>query len=212
MKKRILCFGDSNTHGYCGEKGGKRFDETIRWPCILQAELGTGYTVVEEGLNGRTTVFEDPLKEGMCALPYLLPCLVTHEPIDLFVIMLGTNDTKERFSATPRNITDGLIRLLQIAKSAAVWNTIPRILLMAPVPLGAQYVTGPGGAGMGAGCCEKSRALEPLYRQAAEELGCYFLNAADYAQVNTVDFIHLTGESHLALGRAVACTVKEIFS
>ena len=67
MKKTIICFGDSNTHGYCSETGG-RFDDTKRYPCLLEKYLGEGYIVREEGLSGRTTVFEDPLFEGLCGL------------------------------------------------------------------------------------------------------------------------------------------------
>ena len=101
MKKHILCLGDSNTHGYCADPGDcddstlSRFNEEERWTCLLQRALGDAYLVIEEGLSGRTTVFEDPLNEGMPALPYLAPCLKSHEPVSLLIIMLGTNDTKE---------------------------------------------------------------------------------------------------------------------
>ena len=96
MKKTIVCFGDSNTHGYCSETGG-RFDDTQRYPCLLEKYLGEGYIVREEGLSGRTTVFEDPLFEGLSGLSAIFSCLMSHEPVDLLIIMLGTNDTKERF-------------------------------------------------------------------------------------------------------------------
>ena len=96
MKKHIVCFGDSNTHGYCAMNDG-RFDENERWTCFLQKNLGEDYLVLEEGLSGRTTCFNDPLFEGLSGLDYIYPCLMSHEPVDLLVIMLGTNDTKERF-------------------------------------------------------------------------------------------------------------------
>ena len=89
MKKHILCLGDSNTHGYCADPGDcddstlARFNEEERWTCLLQRALGDAYLVIEEGLSGRTTVFEDPLNEGMPALPYLAPCLKSHEPVSL---------------------------------------------------------------------------------------------------------------------------------
>lgn len=79
MKKTIVAFGDSNTHGYCSETGG-RFSEEERWPCLLEKYLGEEYRVMEEGLSGRTTVFEDPLFEGLSGLSYIFPCLMTHEP------------------------------------------------------------------------------------------------------------------------------------
>ena len=104
MKKHILCLGDSNTHGYCADPadcadGGIRFNEDERWTCRLQAALGPDYLVTEEGLSGRTTVFPDPLHETMDALTVIYSLLKSHEAVDLLIIMLGTNDVKERFGA-----------------------------------------------------------------------------------------------------------------
>lgn len=120
--KTIICYGDSNTHGYNSSNGG-RFSTKERWPCLLDALLPKNYTVKEEGLSGRTAVFEDPLFEGLNGLSYLYPCLMTHEPVDLLIIMLGTNDTKERFGATPENIAKGMERLVQKAiASKEAWR------------------------------------------------------------------------------------------
>ena len=104
MKKHILCLGDSNTHGYCADPNdcadhGIRFNEDERWTCRLQKALGDEYLVTEEGLSGRTTVFDDPLYEHLSALDYLYPCLKSHEPVSLLIVMLGTNDTKQRLGA-----------------------------------------------------------------------------------------------------------------
>ena len=93
MKKHIVCFGDSNTHGYCADPsdtvtGGARFDETERWTCLLQQKLGEKYLVLEEGLSGRTTVFPDALHESMDGLGVIYSTLMSHEPVDLLVIML----------------------------------------------------------------------------------------------------------------------------
>ncbi len=95
MQKHIVCFGDSNTHGYCAETDG-RFDEGHRWTRLLQKSLGEGFLIIEEGLSGRTTCFQDPIHEGLSGIEYMYPCLMSHEPVDLLVVMLGTNDTKER--------------------------------------------------------------------------------------------------------------------
>ena len=95
-ERRILVFGDSNTYGYDPERDG-RYGETERYPCRIQALLGPGWTVIEEGLPGRTAVFDDPVTEGLCGLSYLTPCMMSHAPLDTLVVMLGTNDTKERF-------------------------------------------------------------------------------------------------------------------
>ena len=101
MKKHIVCFGDSNTHGYCAEPadcadGGDRFNESERWTCLLGQALGEDCLVLEEGLGGRTSVFPDPLHECMSGLDVIYSTLMSHEPVDLLIIMLGTNDTKER--------------------------------------------------------------------------------------------------------------------
>ena len=115
MKKHIVCFGDSNTHGYCADPsdtvtGGARFDETERWTCLLQQKLGEEYLVLEEGLSGRTTVFPDALHESMDGLGVIYSTLMSHEPVDLLVIMLGTNDTKERLGVNAACIAIGMER------------------------------------------------------------------------------------------------------
>ena len=116
MRRHIVCLGDSNTHGYSPDAPLFRFNEEERWTCLLQQSLGPDYLVLEEGLPGRTTVFEDPVEEGMPALPYLYPCLKSHAPVDLLIIMLGTNDTKERLSANACAIGKGLTRLVRKAQ------------------------------------------------------------------------------------------------
>ena len=115
MKKHIVCLGDSNTHGYCADPrdcadGTDRFNEAERWTRLLEQMLGPEYLVLEEGLSGRTTVFSDPLHEGMAALDVIYPILMSHEPVDLLIIMLGTNDTKERFGANAACIALGMER------------------------------------------------------------------------------------------------------
>ena len=113
MKKTIVAFGDSNTHGYCSQTGG-RFSEEERWTCLLEKYLGGEYRVMEEGLSGRTTVFEDPLFEGLSGLSAISPCLLTHEPVDLLIIMLGTNDTKEMCIRDSIHRKEAAYRLFQL--------------------------------------------------------------------------------------------------
>ncbi len=154
MKKHILCLGDSNTHGYCADSadcadGGHRFNESERWTCLLQEGLGAHYLVIEEGLGGRTTVFSDPLHESMDALSVLYALLKSHEPIDLLVVMLGTNDTKERFCASAACIGLGMERLIRKAISVDCWGAQgANILVIAPPPIGR----GLNDPAMGAGC------------------------------------------------------------
>ena len=149
MKKHILCLGDSNTHGYCADPadcadGGIRFNEDERWTCLLQKALGEDYLVTEEGLSGRTTVFVDPLHESMDALSVAYPLLKSHENIDLLIVMLGTNDTKERFGANATCIGLGMDRLVRKAMSVDCWGSHePNILIVAPPPSSPASTTTP---------------------------------------------------------------------
>lgn len=164
MKKHILCLGDSNTHGYCADPNdcadhGIRFNEDERWTCRLQKALGEEYLVTEEGLSGRTTVFVDPLHESMDALSVAYALLKSHEVIDLLIIMLGTNDVKERFGANAACIGAGMERLLLKVKSVDCWGgKAPNILVVAPPCIKDGFHD----AVMGAGCVEN-----PAGRRAA---------------------------------------------
>ena len=215
MKKHIVCFGDSNTHGYDAKTGG-RFDETERWCCLLQKNLGEGYLIIEEGLSGRTTCFEDPIHEGLCGLNYIYPCLMSHEPVDLLIIMLGTNDTKERFGSSAACIALGLKRL--IAKAIAVTDCWrggePNILVVTPQNIDKKYADSDVGATMGNGCAEKSEGLAEEFEKITELMGCHYLDANQkvLAETNQVDFMHLTKEGHRQLAEALTEKVKEIFA
>ena len=210
MKKHVLCLGDSNTHGYCADPtdcadGGIRFNEEERWPCLLQRALGEAWLVTEEGLSGRTTVFEDPIHESMPALPVLYPLLKSHETVDLLIILLGTNDTKERFSASSALIGQGMARLIRKAKTVDCWGPhAPRILVVAPPPIGEGFHD----EIMGEGCVEKSRGLARWYRTVAEQEGVDFLDG-DGCEMNRVDFMHLTRRGHTQMAERIAAWMRE---
>ncbi len=210
MKKHIVCFGDSNTHGYCAEPqdcadGGARFNEEERWTCLLQKRLGDGVLVLEEGLSGRTTVFPDPLHEGMCGLDAIYPCLMSHEPVDLLILMLGTNDTKERFGSNAAAIGLGLERLVMKAKTVPAWRDgKDRILIVAPPHIGEGMERRPECAAMGLGCPQKSRELAAAFAAAAERQGCAFLDAQGVAEFNRADWMHLSRLGHRQLADRLA--------
>lgn len=211
MKKHILCLGDSNTHGYCADPkdcadGGIRFNEDERWTCRLQTALGSDYLVTEEGLSGRTTVFVDPIHESMDALSVIYPILKSHEFIDLLIIMLGTNDVKERFAANEYVIGAGMERLIQRAKTIDCWGTkAPNILVVAPPRIGDGFHDDV----MGNGCVEKSRGVAEQFRIVAERNNVHFLDAAD-CEFNHVDFMHLTRKGHAQLADKLAALVPEL--
>lgn len=212
MKKGIVCFGDSNTHGYESATDG-RFSEEIRWPCLLQKKLGEEYHIYEEGLSGRTTVFEDPLHEGLNGLSTIYPCLMTHEPVNLLIIMLGTNDTKERFSVSAAGIALGLERLTAKAIAAKqAWHNKSNILIIAPAPIDKRYETTPIVQTMGKGCAEKSMELAKYYEPVAKRLGCHFLDAGKIPgiQMHPNDYMHLDKNSHTLLADAIANMIPDI--
>ena len=217
LKKHIICIGDSNTHGYCADPSDcadgalARFNEEERWTRRLQRQLGDDYLVVEEGLSGRTTVFDDPLTEGLSALSYITPCLKSHEPVALLILMLGTNDTKERFGCTAACIGQGMQRLVRKAQATDCWGPDgkPNILIVCPPPIDDRMETSEVGPVMGAGCAQKSRELPAAYRTAAELTGCHFFDAKD-CEFNQIDYMHLTRKGHAALADALTKLVREL--
>ena len=217
MKKHIVCLGDSNTHGYCADPGdcadgGIRFNESERWTRLLQAGLGDDYLVIEEGLSGRTTCFDDPIHEGLNALNYIYPCLKSHEFVDLLVIMLGTNDTKDRFYASAACIAIGMARLVKKAQATECWgNKKPNILVIAPPPIGEGMLTSPVAETMGTGCVKKSEELAHYYKEQCDLIGCHFLDAGALGcEFNQIDYMHLTKQGHRTLAEALARRIPQL--
>lgn len=206
MRKHIVCLGDSNTHGYCADPNdcadhGTRFNENERWTCLLQKALGDDYLVLEEGLSGRTTVFPDPLHESMPALDVAYPILMSHEPVDLLVIMLGTNDTKDRLGMNAPCIALGMNRLIEKCKSVPCWGDhAPNILVVAPPHIGRELKD----PCMGVTCAEKSEQLAEYYAPVAKNQGCAFLDAQGVAEFNRVDYMHLSRKGHEQLAAKLA--------
>ena len=217
MKPHIVCLGDSNTHGYCADPADcadgplQRFNEDERWTKLLQKALGDGYLVVEEGLSGRTTVFPDPLHEAMDALQYVYPCLKSHEPVSLLIIMLGTNDTKERLGANAACIALGMERLVRKAMTVDCWGPggKPNILIVAPPPIQPGMEASDVGAAMGRGCVEKSQGLARCYAATAKLLGVHFLDAAG-CEFNQIDYMHLTRKGHTQLAQKLIQLVPDL--
>ena len=198
MKRHVICLGDSNTHGYCGAQEGEtlcggRFSEAERWPCLLQRALGEEYLVIEEGLCGRTTVFPDPLEPGL----------------SLLILMLGTNDTKERFGLSAEEIARGMERLARQAMSEDCWGPGgPDLLVVAPPAIRPEVEHSPVAAAMGWGCAEKSRQLAEHYRRLAARLGARFLDG-EGCELNRVDHMHLTQAGHAQLAARVEAVLSD---
>lgn len=207
MLKNILCFGDSNTYGYIAGSGA-RYDENVRWTKRLQKLLGDSYYVIEEGLNGRTTVFDDPEQRFKNGSEYLEMCIITHRPLDLVIIMLGTNDTKERYKAQPADIASGMETLVKILQNPELYNK--DILIVSPILVSDSIVKSPYYEIFGLEAIEKSKQLGPEYEKLAKKYNCFYLDAANYAIADDKDAIHLDEKAHASLAEAIYQKIKEI--
>lgn len=198
--KTILCFGDSNTYGYRPDTGG-RYSENIRWTGILKQKLrDKGINVVEEGLVGRTTVFEDSIRPGRKGIDYLVPLLESHAPVDELVLMLGTNDCKALYKASAQVIGFGIERLIRQARA---YNPELKILLVSPIHLGKDVWKDGYDPEFDQESVEVSVRLKEIYMKIAEEYDCDFLAASDVAVPSPIDEEHLNEEGHKALAKAI---------
>jgi lysophospholipase L1-like esterase len=217
---RIVAYGDSITYGWVPNPNppSTRSGPDDRWPGALQKELGSNYQVIEEGLDGRTTDALDPgatiSGAQLDGSAYLQPCLASHLPVDLVIIMLGTNDLKAVFDRTPLRIAIGAAHLIDLVNTlnGGVGTSYknPRVLLICPPPLNPEIEQGPIFGPMFKGGLEKSKQLPALYEAVAKMGGADFLNAGSVVSTDGIDGLHLTAESERKLGIAVAAKVKEI--
>jgi lysophospholipase L1-like esterase len=213
VPRTVLCFGDSNTYGAVptlARIGRHRFAPARRWTGILQRLLGADWQVMEEGHPSRTTVFDDPIegahKNGLRALPV---CLETHMPIDLVIIMLGTNDLKYRFGVNPGDIADSIEVLVKaVQKSeAGPGGGAPAAMVIAPPPIlevGWMGELFTGGAA-------KSKQFGARFKEAAARCGAAFLDAGALVESSTVDGIHLDEDAQRVLAGAVAEKIGGLF-
>ncbi|WP_280275687.1 SGNH/GDSL hydrolase family protein [Nocardia wallacei] len=201
----ILCFGDSNTFGQRSEGRG-RWPVDVRWTGRLQHALGNDYSVIEEGLGGRTTDLNDPERSDCNGLIYFQPCLRSHSPLDMVVIMLGTNDLKIKFDRGPEEIATALDGYIDNIERTAWTRTggVPTTLLISPIHLDA---TKPGFAEnsseYNADSVEKSRKLGAAIHNVADKRNALFVDAATVA-CSGHDGTHLSRDSHEPLSRLIA--------
>ena len=229
IRRRLLCFGDSNTYGWEGSLSAptRRYPPHIRWTGRLAAMLGPDWDVIEEGLGGRT--LRDKVTEGsgipvpgagLSARDYLPACLLSHLPLDAVVIMLGSNDMKSVLRRSEHDIADGMAELVDTVQHFP-WDGLldyphPKLLIMSP-PLigerkmrlsGARYADAP----------RKSRMLAELYQKVAEMHGVSFLDAAEAlagnprGEAHGIDGMHLNEEDHARLASAVLQKLRTMFS
>ena len=208
----LLTFGDSNTHGTCpivAEGDYRRLDAETRWPCVAKEALGDKWSLIEEGLPGRTTCFDDPIMGAhMNGWMGLKIALASHGPIDLLTIMLGTNDCKSLFGNSAHNILGGISGLLAIAQNAELQSRHGgyQTLLIAPPPI---VVTGHFSANF-YGADRLSEQLSDLYSEIATHWGIGFFDAGDVISTSPVDGVHFEKEAHQTLGMALARKITKI--
>ena len=212
MRKQILCYGDSNTWGFVAGTG-MRQPEDVRWTGVCQAALGDGYRIIENGLNGRTTVLDDPYNDYLNGKKSLGYALISQKPLDLVVLMLGSNDLKYVNALRAASGADELVRMILNANSIyrgsqPVFPKNAKVLLIAP-PLIAPEINPDSSL---AGGVEESKRFSKLYENVAKARGVYYLDSALYTEPSLADCVHITAESHARLGQAIAEKIKEIFS
>ncbi len=217
VMRHVLCFGDSNTWGYdpaatAASPMPVRYAPEVRWTGILAKELGAAFRVIEEGQNGRTTVHDDPTAwANRNGRDYLPSCLESHKPVDLIILMLGTNDLKSMFQLAPGEIAAGAGILLRTVfqSDAGPGFKAPKALLVCPPAIGDLSKL-PELAAKLMGAREKSLKLPAYYEAVARQHGAEFFNSQEVVVPSEVDAIHLDARDHLALGRALAAKVRKL--
>ncbi len=217
----VLCYGNSNTFGRKSVSfdpkeasivfSQDRLQPDERWTGVMLDELGKDYHVIEEGLCGRTTVLDDPVGgEHRNGKKYLLPCLESNAPLDLVILILGTNDLKMKFSMSAYDISMGIAVLIKIIRNSNTGRegNPPKILVISPPPLGKLTYY----AKMFKGGNAKSKKLSLYYHIVSKQFGCYFLNASTVIKSSPIDGLHFEKDDHKTLGKTVANKVREIFS
>ncbi|UJQ95481.1 SGNH/GDSL hydrolase family protein [Mariluticola halotolerans] len=210
--RSLLCFGDSNTYGQTtADTPDERFGPSERWPGVMRDLLGSrGWLVIEEGLSGRTTVSDDPIEgKEKNGRRYIKPCIQSHKPLDLVILMLGTNDLKARFAKPATEIAMGMGALVQDIKElrAGPGQRIPEIMIVSPPPIledlhGWESVFEGGRA--------KSMQLASEFARIADALEVHFFDAGSVVESSTADGFHLDAEGHRRLGIAMTEAVEAI--
>jgi len=206
--KSILCYGDSNTWGYI-PGSGRRYPYHIRWPGQIQSLLGSNFRVIEEGLSGRYTVWDEPFRPGRNGAALLQPLLESHNPLNLLILMLGTNDILHFKDNTPYDAARGIAVLIDIARRTQTGShgKPPPVLLVAPPVIEKLSET------LKLKChgdFNKSSDFAGHYQETAKEKNCYFFNAAEVCKPSLVDGVHLDADGHGRMARAVADFVRSL--
>ena len=193
----VLCYGDSNTYGYDpGTRGRYPYDR--RWTTLLGEMLGSGYEVIAEGLNGRTTMYDRKGADWKNGASCFVACLGTHKPVDYLIIMLGTNDCNAELGLSAEDIASGMETLVKLAEEKApeIQGYVPEIIVAAPAAIREDYEQSPFAYELTPESVRNSADIGPLYEKLAERHGCRFVDATQGVEVSPEDCEHLTEKGH----------------
>ncbi|MEK7642057.1 MAG: GDSL-type esterase/lipase family protein [Patescibacteria group bacterium] len=202
--KTILCYGDSNTWGNV-PRSDMRYPRDVRWPGKLQIILGDDYEVISEGLCGRTLVAENPKKPHRTGITHLQAIFESADPIDLAIIMLGSNDVKKSYQLTPAQIAEHLSQTIDKIRSLGDLEKAPQILVVCPPPVIVPK-TGDLDERMVAGI-EAFKTLPALFKGIAEKYKCGFIDAGEHVSSSDIDGYHLDGEAHIKLAEIIGAWI-----
>ena len=201
----ILCYGDSLTWGRI--PNGGRYPKHLRWPTLLNGLLGSQHQVINFGLPGRTTLWNDPFLEGRNGLAYLQAALETFGPVDILILMLGTNDLKRHFHVGAFEAAKGVEKLIGKSRMPDSHDfPHPSLVVIAP-----PNILSPTGfmAESFDGAVEKSQHFHQHYQDVAVHNHCIFLNAAGVLQPSEADGVHLDTKANEQLAQAVYMLIKD---
>ena len=210
--KKILCFGDSNTWGYIPVDGYScpiptaRYPKNVRWTGILSEN--PQWEVIEEGLSGRTSCFPNHANPCLTGSSYFEACLLTHEPLDVVVVMLGTNDMSETVCNDMFACSRGLSGMIRRGMQSLVISSDAKVLLVSPIlikPKSHEIWSTFSDKSV-----ENSHLFAKFFREQAEVNGWDFLDAAEFAEPGDRDGIHLDEQGHRALAEAIAKKLNEM--
>lgn len=213
--KRILCYGDSNTWGHNPEPEGNhfRYGDGERWTGVLQEILGNDAKIIEEGLCGRTIMYDDPVTPDRNGRTFLNCCLQSQQPLDLVIFMLGTNDIRHIFTPSVKEIAMGMQNLVKMVRNPETWwvGKVPHVLVIVPAPVRDEISQSEFYEMYDEESVKKSRQLADAYRKVFEGMeGVSLLDAGEIAEISVKDCIHLSKQGHRDLGEAVAEKVRKL--
>ena len=210
-KHTVLCFGDSNTYGY-NPRTETRYPSFFRYPEILQKFLGEEYSVVAEGLNGRTTAFAKNGLQWKSGLYAVETVIASHYPVDTLVIMLGTNDCAAELDLEAADIAGGMERLIAAARALLMEKQgyLPKIIIVCPPHLEESIFNGPFAENVNSKSLEVSKALPEKFKELAERSNCDFMNLDGVIKYSVIDSEHLRPYDHYRVAGMLADMIRDI--